>query len=50
MTVSGIGDVVEVYVCEADAAAALAEVLSDEPDWAMRLTVVPIDLGEFVAN
>ena len=46
----GIGDVVEIYLREEAAKAALADVLLDEPDLALQLSIVPIDLPEFVAN
>jgi hypothetical protein len=40
----GIGDFIEIYIREAEAEAALADVLSDEPSWAKRLSLVPIEL------
>jgi hypothetical protein len=46
----GIGDVIEIYFREEDAEAALANVLSHEPSFAFQLSIVPIELPEFVAN
>ena len=40
----GIGNVVEIYIREEDAEAALADVLLDEPRLELELSIVPIEL------
>ena len=42
----GDSEAIDLFLREADAERALADVLSDEPGWAGTLTVEPIELDE----
>jgi hypothetical protein len=42
----GRSEAIEVYLRREDAWAALEEILNDEPDWAIALFVIPIELDE----
>jgi hypothetical protein len=42
----GRSEAIEVYLRREDAWAALEEILNDEPDWAVTLFVIPVELDE----
>jgi hypothetical protein len=42
----GRSEAIDVYLRCEDAWAALEEILDDEPDWAVALFVIPIELDE----